>query len=175
MIVLGVLLLTLAVLAFVGYPLLRQRREEEPETDERGEELFGQRDATYSAIKELQFDYQLGNLSAQDHQALEEKYKHKAATILKQLDNIAVPVGKSRGPEEEIEEEILRRRRRRGVEVGELVCPSCGKKNLSSAKFCSGCGSALELLCPRCGAAYTAQDRFCSQCGASLASTKGAE
>jgi len=81
--VLSVLLMG-AVLSYVAYPLVRPPRREQEE--EEGSELLSRRDATLGAIKELQFDYELGNLSPQEHRGLEEKYRARAMTILRELD-----------------------------------------------------------------------------------------
>jgi ribosomal protein L40E len=182
MILLGAILLTLAVLAFVGYPLLRSRPvEEELQPDEKLRELLEKRDALYSAITELRFDYELGNLSPQDHQQLEEKYKQKAISILKELDTrgkrtaeeeIEEEIRRLRGrrvaAEQEIEQEVRRLRGKQTVSAETLVCPRCGERNAASAGLCKNCGSALTLSCLECGAEQSVKARFCSQCGARL-------
>ncbi len=59
--------------------------------------------------------------------------------------------------------------------VGGIVCPSCGKQNVSGTKFCSECGSKLEApaqpqqkVCPSCGASVAEGIKFCSECGAKM-------
>jgi hypothetical protein len=51
---------------------------------------------------------------------------------------------------------------------------SCGVDNLSSAKFCKGCGSKIETgnsvqteqkSCPSCQASLKADSKFCNKCG----------
>jgi NADH pyrophosphatase NudC (nudix superfamily) len=56
-----------------------------------------------------------------------------------------------------------------------VVCPSCGKQNVSGTKFCSECGSKLEVpaqpqqkVCPSCGAAVAEGVKFCSGCGTKM-------
>src|SRR5207302_3387630 len=53
---------------------------------------------------------------------------------------------------------------------GTTRCPSCGKENRESAKFCGECGSnfAVETACPRCGASNPTTQKFCDGCGSSL-------
>ena len=48
-----------------------------------------------------------------------------------------------------------------------MECPTCGRKNLEDAKFCSGCGINFEelLKCAGCGAELALDDSFCSACG----------
>src|SRR5438874_2667792 len=57
---------------------------------------------------------------------------------------------------------------RLAVEVSLVICPSCETDNRSGARFCRGCGVALERLCPACGAAVDVSQRFCDECGVRL-------
>ena len=157
------ILLTLMVAAWILYPLWRQRPAPESEEDESLQELRAKRDATYSAIKELEFDYELGNLSPSDHRNLEAKYKDRALSILKELD----VESKGAGPEDEIERQVQALRRSAKAQ-DELACPQCGKAVKANTKFCPGCGADLSLLCTQCGAGYNPGDRFCAQCGTAL-------
>lgn len=60
---------------------------------------------------------------------------------------------------------------------------SCGKSNLGSAAFCSGCGkpkgamtpppSPANWYCSKCGSSNPAGDAFCRNCGSSKASGGG--
>ncbi len=52
--------------------------------------------------------------------------------------------------------------------MSEQVCASCGTTNESDARFCEGCGSALERKCGTCGIAVSATARFCKGCGSPL-------
>ncbi|HXF42568.1 MAG TPA: SPFH domain-containing protein [Pyrinomonadaceae bacterium] len=50
-----------------------------------------------------------------------------------------------------------------------VSCPSCGKQNSPTAKFCADCGSkmqAAEIPCVKCGAKLREGAKFCSECGA---------
>ncbi len=49
-----------------------------------------------------------------------------------------------------------------------MHCANCGTENLSTAKFCKGCGTALARTCPRCGASPPIDARFCDECGSAL-------
>lgn len=48
-----------------------------------------------------------------------------------------------------------------------MRCPSCGEDNSEGAKFCHGCGAALEreLACQNCGTPYLPGHKFCEGCG----------
>ncbi|MEX2196077.1 MAG: adenylate/guanylate cyclase domain-containing protein [Thermoleophilaceae bacterium] len=47
-------------------------------------------------------------------------------------------------------------------------CELCGAQNPAQARFCMGCGGALERRCPSCGTEAPVQARFCMGCGAAL-------
>lgn len=158
------LALTVAAFIYVVYPLYRGRIQRAvPESPEL-KELAARRDAIYASIKELQFDKELGNLSDQDYQELAEKYKHKAASVLKELD----ATGERAPLEKRLEKEIRAVRQTRKVAGASFTCRHCGHEERAGARFCSQCGQPLALLCPRCETPYTPEDRFCASCGASL-------
>ena len=49
-----------------------------------------------------------------------------------------------------------------------LCCASCGRAATPGAKFCAGCGNALQqsVFCTACGAQLNAGAAFCTACGA---------
>jgi ribosomal protein L40E len=48
-----------------------------------------------------------------------------------------------------------------------VVCRKCSTQTVQGAKFCHGCGAAIEtiLVCASCGSKLPANALFCSQCG----------
>src|ERR1700694_975276 len=52
-----------------------------------------------------------------------------------------------------------------------MQCKQCGRENPDGAKFCRGCGVALqtEATCDQCGTKNLLDSEFCVECGASLA------
>ena len=91
MVVFVALLMTAAVFALVGYPLLRPGHGEGElvSTDRRGAEgLLARRDEVYAAIEELEFEFQLGNLSQRDYEELRARYQQHAEDILRELEAI---------------------------------------------------------------------------------------
>ncbi|MDR5694136.1 MAG: zinc ribbon domain-containing protein [Armatimonadota bacterium] len=97
--------------------------------------LLREKEATLAAIKELEFDYQTGKLSAEDYQDLRARYEAKAVTILRALD----AGGKGVSLEDAVEEEIQAFRRRQR----EATCEGCGETLPSGARFCPHCGRAV--------------------------------
>ena len=55
-----------------------------------------------------------------------------------------------------------------------MECQNCGHSNLSEAKFCSRCGTALERQCSVCSFALEPDARFCSNCGTPVVAADGA-
>jgi hypothetical protein len=56
------------------------------------------------------------------------------------------------------------------MEGGPVRCSRCGVANRAGAKFCTGCGQALEVrTCPHCGGqVLESVARFCPHCGGRL-------
>lgn len=75
------------VIGFVAYPLFRSKPRQERELGEQTRvELLAQKQETYQAIKELEFDRAMGKISSEDFQELNQVYKAQAASILQALD-----------------------------------------------------------------------------------------
>ena len=55
-----------------------------------------------------------------------------------------------------------------GGQTNTVACPSCGKQNNPSAKFCADCGAKMQVEtvpCVKCGAKLREGAKFCSECG----------
>lgn len=162
----------------VAFPLFQRRGDLElavQPPDVEVEDLHSRREAVYGAIKELDFEYQLGNLSPADYQELRNQYRQRAASVLKELDEWTIPAleGTKDHPnrEHEIEEAVGRLRaggrkkpRREGTDM--RFCLQCGASMGQSDRFCASCGASVALTCPACGAGLEAGDNFCCRCGA---------
>ncbi|MFQ6001257.1 MAG: zinc ribbon domain-containing protein [Anaerolineae bacterium] len=145
--------MTILAAGFVVYPLF-QRSEGEPVSVGKGEleGLLWEKQATYLALKDLEFDRAMDKLSEADYQDLSQRYKGKAISILKRLDE----------REAEIEAEVAKIRARKSI-----ACSCCGATLRPEANFCPACGSSLSV-CDRCGAPYEEGDKFCARCGQEL-------
>lgn len=85
------LVAAVAVATFVAWPLLtgkspQDAQEGAPEEESPLEDLLVQKEATYAAIKELEFDHAMGNLSNRDYEELAGRYEDKAVALLKIID-----------------------------------------------------------------------------------------
>jgi adenylate cyclase len=56
-----------------------------------------------------------------------------------------------------------------------MTCSQCGHDNPAGARFCNGCGTAVEGVCSRCGKPNPAGSRFCNGCGGQLQAAAIAE
>ncbi len=143
---------TLTVLTFIWviYPFFRHKTQLSPAGgNEKLEELRSERDTTYSMLKELEFDYQSGITTEEDYKELEARYKRKAISTLREIDNAGR--GGSAEPElDEIEQQVQKLRKNRsktGARAGKPAerkfCPQCGSQVGDKDKFCAGCGASL--------------------------------
>ena len=91
---LGVALACLLGFAVLGWLLLPVIREsggyEPPRASERSEleDLYIQREGTYSTLKELEFDHETGKLIDDDYKELRMRYSSEAVQILKRIDEL---------------------------------------------------------------------------------------
>ena len=79
-----------AVALAVSAPLFVHDAEQEPEIEPESETARWEKQKTdaYSAIKEAEFDRQMGKLTDEDYQMLREKYEARAIEALTQLDRL---------------------------------------------------------------------------------------
>jgi hypothetical protein len=142
--------LVLAVLAigFVAWPLWRPATLPQVDEDNPLTELIQRKDAILLSIKELEFDYQTGKLSATDYQRLDQRLRHQAIGLLRQLEK---DLPTSSDLEAELEAAILRQRQILDAQPKPVT---------------NGASAAPNRFCPQCGAPVTATDNFCAKCGA---------
>ncbi|MFC1873993.1 c-type cytochrome biogenesis protein CcmI [Chloroflexota bacterium] len=166
------LLLTIAAFAFVAYPLLKKRPALASSAgDERQRELYSQRDITYSMLKELEFDRESGILTDDDYQDLEVKYKGKAISILKDIDDLKKVPG-----DDEIEKQVRKLRRSKTSQADDPIEQEVTKLRRAKTRQTDEASEpeSLELrggksqFCSQCGEKHRENDRFCAHCGASL-------
>lgn len=166
-----ILILAIGVAIFIALPFFRKKVEEASSQEESGairnpieeklRKLNFEKESLYAALKEIDFDYDLGKLSKEDYEELQKKYKLQAAPILKEIDDVRIKTGIINLEEEvekeirlnrkakltdgeEIEREILKARKSNGKDKTNLICSNCGKEAVSDDKFCSNCGNKLN-------------------------------
>jgi zinc ribbon protein len=122
-----VALVLAAVFGFIAYPILNPPRTEKNGTDAL-DTLIVQRDSAYQAIRDLDFDYELGKLSTNDYSVLRERFKSRAASTLKEIDEMQASQTDQAAPTLE----------------QDLRCGNCGTPHELSDKFCRKCGNRLD-------------------------------
>ncbi len=141
-ITLGVILLVYVIipltkkkyqLAFVPFNKTNQK---EIKLLERKNELLG-------ALKEIEFEYQLGKLSEEDYNNLKNDYEMNALSVLKELDHKDNGNSEMEDIESEIREFRSKMKPGLGQEMNLNYCSKCGAKLSNEFKFCSNCGKSL--------------------------------
>src|SRR3989337_3052046 len=155
-----VAIFTVMALSFgaIAWPFLGRRISGDagPKPARPGEDLVSQRDTTYQALKELEFEYNRGNLSDADYADLRERYRTQAAGVLQKLDTATEHIDLEDPPPA-----VLAGSPGKG-------CPSCRAAIAEGDAYCARCGERLGAHCRDCGQPVAEEDRFCPACGRSL-------
>jgi hypothetical protein len=133
--------LIIGAVAFVAYPFFVQTRTDEmlaQSSDPLFENLIVQRDATYSAIRELETDHAMSKLSDADYKSLRAKYETKAVSILQELDGYRIP--QDSDDDDTIEAQV---KAMRGTSQRKQ-CVKCNTRAQSNDRFCAKCGAPLK-------------------------------
>jgi hypothetical protein len=124
--ILLILALVIAVVMIVGYPLVNPARYRDAnapaDASSRYDDLYGARENTFEALRDLQFEYATGKLSTADYEQLKARYEVQAADILQQIDAVQ---SKTKGA------------------GGNRNCPRCHAVMSAQDKFCTKCGAKL--------------------------------
>ena len=191
------MLITVGAAVYVAWPLLvggtdaQEYFGSEP-AEPVLQQLMFQRDTTYAAMKELDFDLAMGNLSKEDFQQLQERYKRKAVALLKRIDDVKAgrlparqalegmdvemdPQSTPRrtvAPREprvdlDVEQEIEAYRRQSRSQQTE-------RGATSSRTPAAPLGAARPNVCPSCGRPIKDPEAaFCARCGAPIRPSTG--
>lgn len=183
--VLFAVIIAVAAVAAVVWPLLKPGPAPVMVEDDRVSDLVQRKDATLQAIKDLEFDYHVGKLSADDFQKYDQRLRRQAMALMQQIDQVAP---ESTQFDAAIEAQISQRRKVRETAPAVTVVTAAagaptavaGSKKQAAApppaqapvqpapaaqssRFCTNCGSPLEP-----------QHKFCANCGAPVAAAAAA-
>jgi len=188
----GSLLVILALLLLVGFfisrPLLERKEGKITSADiledHEHSALLAERDRILTSLEELDFDYAVGKIPAEDYPELRRALVQNGADILRALDKYESEV-----PEQEIEtrlETAIAARRTMPPQVKE---PSAGDEAYDESSLPARASNQIQVddeiealiaarrrqrsdksagFCPQCGNTVTQSDRFCSKCGTAL-------
>ena len=96
MLLLVSLCLLAAVLVYVGYPVLRPGvpvqlgPASRTRSLERHERLLSERAKALAALRELEFERNIGNISEADYAELRQAQRSKAVTVLREIDELGI-------------------------------------------------------------------------------------
>ena len=111
-------------------------------------QLEVKKENTYAAIRELEFDFNMGKLSEADFEALERRYREDAVRLIEAIDQLRSgrkadetdPEGDSNP---RWEEKIVARRKMKSPAAQSVVCARCGTEIPIPGRFCHSCGERL--------------------------------
>lgn len=126
--------ITLLIAFFVAIPMLQRSPRfgfGKIGSNHRANDLVERKENIYAAIKEIEFDYQMGKLSEEDFKALRQQYKDEAVNLLKKIDQLqGKPAGQKKGA--------------KTAQTSPNYCWVCGTAVTESDKFCANCGTKIR-------------------------------
>lgn len=150
--------------------------------------LLSEKKTLLRAIKDIQFEREVGKISDEDFARLDRAYRRRAKEVLRLLDQdlgeylteaerlVADAMGESEDKTKRRKKAKAkakakgRRKKKPAPKKAQLECPSCGAKNDLDAVFCKECATRLAPVeCPSCGAENDPDAKFCKECATPLA------
>ena len=141
------ILVSAAAVAYVAWPLVQPGPAPVIIEDDRLTDLIGRKDATLTAIKELEFDYRTGKLSDEDYQRMDQRLRRQAIGYIQQIEKLAPESTRLDG---RIEAEILALRKTvNGAASADAGCSARATAGCA-ADSGSGIGTPIAAGCGPC-------------------------
>lgn len=156
------LLISLAALFYVIGPLVAKQPPLLQVEDERLTDLLARKDRAVRAIKELEFDHQVGKIDAEDYQRLNQRLSRQAITLIQQVEQITPA---SATLDEQLEAEIAQRRQAKP--------PTTSTISAKPVNLPATAAATVTRFCTECGARIDTNFKFCANCGTPVAMTAG--
>lgn len=134
---------------FVAKPFQKVRGKK-PLTSEKRVDPDELRLGVLTALRDLDFDFQVGKVSDDDYNNLRPQLVAEAARYIQD------------DKDDEIEALI---QARKVSKAKTATCAHCGESLEAGIQFCAHCGTAAGTSCPSCGKIMKLGDLFCSSCG----------
>lgn len=163
--ILMILAVAIGVALYVAQPFFERRTRRMASETRESSALLAERDRVVNALQELDFDFKLNKIPADDYPVQRAALLQKGTEILKQLDALHL-VERTTSAEDRVEKAVAARRAdlasaqatpRDDDEVEAMIASRRKSRKEKSGGFC-----------PRCGKPALATDRFCPSCGKSL-------
>ncbi len=162
-------MLALLAVALVAYPLLTPPRDEEEDLDppEELDELHRRQESTYSAIKELEFDYRTGKLSEEDFHDLDARYRTDALEL---MDAIEAWQEDGRGDASEAQDADEQDGEVHDADARDAGADAAEAMDAEAEPIVydddADADADAGAECGECGAVVSPDHRFCASCGA---------
>lgn len=162
---LGSVFFVLAVLIVTGIylyaPFTERIRNNDVHEDHQISALKAERDRVINSLQELDFDFKLGKVPAEDYPEQRTLLLQKGAEVLRQLDE-SEPIHNNQNVEARIEKAAAKKRadspsddsHMSNDEIEALILARRKQTKSKSAGFCSQCGKPVlvtDKFCPSCG------------------------
>jgi NADH pyrophosphatase NudC (nudix superfamily) len=167
----GSLLLVLAVVVavglFVAQPYLERRQGNLAPESQEISSLMAERDRIINALHELDFDYTLNKIPAEDYPVQRAALLQKGSDILQKLDALTAASEPIDTAEDRVEKAVAARRADTASNA-----PASALDDDNVEALIAGRRAARKEksggFCPRCGKPVLLSDRFCPHCGKSI-------
>jgi len=100
------------------------------------------------AIKEIDFEYQLGKMSQEDYENLKVDYQNQALEVLQEIDNHrkSLVSQKKHGKKHRTGQNNHTAKETVGRSESVIYCAECGAANNGTFNFCTSCGAMLQKM-----------------------------
>ena len=142
---------------------LRSARRREDEGDHALAALREEREAIYTAIADLEHDYETGKLEEADYTAMRERFRAQAIELMRAEQAHAKAEGVAPGTAEA------------QADGDPPAAPAPAPDPSSAEGVASPSAAPTGSFCPSCGERVDPRWRFCSHCGGGLSPTADAE
>lgn len=141
----------LLVAAYLVRPFIDKRAYRSHDPDPEISALLAERDRILGLISDLDSDYAMGKLDAEEYRSRRAKLVKRGAHLLREIDGLregqVQEDAESAASERDraLEAEIAKRRRNQEGTAQAGECPNCGAQVERRARACSHCGEPLKM------------------------------
>jgi hypothetical protein len=112
-------------------------------------QLEVKKENTYAAIRELEFDFNMGKLSKTDFDSIERRYRADAVRLIEEIDKLqSGRKDDETNPEADLDSQaegkIIAWRKNKSYAAQSVFCVQCGTEVSIPGRFCHSCGERLE-------------------------------
>ena len=114
-------------------------------------QLEVKKENAYAAIRELEFDFNMGKLSKVDFDSLKRRYRADAVRLIEEIDKLqSGRMADETTPEADLDSQaegkIIAWRNKKSHDAQSVFCVQCGTEVSIPGRFCHCCGERLESV-----------------------------